>query len=130
MKQVAAHYLATDIQGTCFVFPNRRSSVFFRKYLGDLVREGGEGRPMRAPKSLTINDFFYKVHGGEVTDRIRLLLELYESYKAVYPKAEPLDEFIFWGEVILADFGDVDKSLASAEDLFTNVADLNGVPAD
>ena len=130
LKQVAAHYLATDIQDTCFVFPNRRSSVFFRKYLGDLVREGGEGRPMRAPKSLTINDFFYKVHGGEVTDRIRLLLELYESYKAVYPKAEPLDEFIFWGEVILADFGDVDKSLAPAEDLFTNVADFKGIQDD
>ena len=75
LKQVAAHYLATDIQDTCFVFPNRRSSVFFRKYLGDLLREGGDGRPMHAPMSLTINDFFYRVYGGEVTDRIRLLLE-------------------------------------------------------
>ena len=113
LKQVAAHYLATDIEGTCFVFPNRRSAVFFRKYLGDLLREGGADRPMHAPRSLTINDFFYQVQGGEVTDRIRLLLELYASYKAVYPKAEPLDEFIFWGEVILADFGDVDKFLTS-----------------
>ena len=126
LKQVAAHYLATDIEGTCFVFPNRRSAVFFRKYLGDLLREGGADRPMHAPQSLTINDFFYKVHGGEVTDRIRLLLALYESYKAVYPKAEPLDEFIFWGEVILADFGDVDKFLVDAEDLFTDVADFKG----
>ena len=130
LKQVAAHYLATDIDGTCFVFPNRRSAVFFRKYLGDLLREGGADRPMRAPMSLTINDFFYKVYGGEVTDRIRLLLELYESYKAVYPKAEPLDEFIFWGEVILADFGDVDKFLADAEDLFTDVADFKDIQDD
>ena len=130
LKQVAAHYLATDIEGTCFVFPNRRSAVFFRKYLGDLLREGGEGRPMRAPLSLTINDFFYKVQGGEVTDRIRLLLALYESYKAVYPKAEPLDEFIFWGEVILADFGDVDKFLVDAEDLFTDVADFKDIQDD
>ncbi|MBQ9194015.1 MAG: PD-(D/E)XK nuclease family protein [Bacteroidales bacterium] len=130
MRQVAAHYLATDMQGTCFIFPNRRSSVFFRKYLGDLVRESGADRPMQAPKSMTINDFFYKVYGGEVTDRIRLLLELYASYKAVYPKAEPLDEFIFWGEVILADFGDVDKSLAPAEDLFANVADFKDIQDD
>ena len=130
LKQVAGHYLATDIEGTCFVFPNRRSAVFFRKYLGDLLREGGADRPMHAPMSLTINDFFYKVYGGEVTDRIRLLLELYESYKAVYPKAEPLDEFIFWGEVILADFGDVDKFLVDAEDLFTDVADFKGIQDD
>ena len=130
LKQVVAHYLATDIEGTCFVFPNRRSAVFFRKYLGDLLREGGAGRPMLAPQSLTINDFFYRVQGGEVTDRIRLLLELYESYRAVYPKAEPLDEFVFWGEVILADFGDVDKFLVDAEDLFTDVADFKDIQDD
>ena len=130
LKQVAGHYLAAEIQDTCFVFPNRRSAVFFRKYLGDLLREGGADRPMRAPMSLTINDFFYKVYGGEMTDRIRLLLELYESYKAVYPKAEPLDEFVFWGEVILADFGDVDKFLVDAEDLFTDVADFKDIQDD
>ena len=130
LRQVAAHYLATDIQDTCFIFPNRRSAVFFRKYLGDLLREGGSDRPLRAPMSLTINDFFYRVYGGEVTDRIRLLVELYESYKAVNPKAEPLDEFLFWGEVILADFDDVDKYLVDAENLFTNVADFKGIQDD
>ena len=130
LKQVAAHYLATGLEDTCFVFPNRRSAVFFRKYLGDLLREGGEGRPMHAPMSLTINDFFYKVQGGEVTDRIHLLLELYESYNSVYPKAEPLDEFIFWGEVILAVFGDVDKFLVDAKGLFTDVADFKEIQDD
>ena len=130
LKQVAGHYLAADIQDTCFIFPNRRSSVFFRKYLGDLLREGGADRPLRAPRSLTINDFFCEVYGGEVTDRIRLLLELYQSYKAVYPKAEPLDEFLFWGEVILADFNDVDKFLVDAESLFANVADFKDIQDD
>ena len=130
LKQVAAHYLAADIQDTCFVFPNRRSAVFFRKYLGDALREGGADRPMHAPASLTINDFFCRVYGGEVSDRIRLLLELYESYKAVYPKAESLDEFIPWGEVILADFDDVDKFLVDAEDLFTDVADFKDIQDD
>ena len=130
LKQVAAHYLATDIQNTCFVFPNRRSAVFFRKYLGDVLRETGADRPMHAPMSWTINDFFCRVYGGEVSERIRLLLELYESYRTVYPKAEPLDEFIFWGEVILADFDDVDKFLVDAEDLFTDVADFKGIQDD
>ena len=130
LKQVAAHYLATDMEGTCFIFPNRRSGVFFRKYIGDILRERGEGRPMHAPMSLTINDFFYRVYGGDATDRIRLLLELYASYKAVNPKAEPLDEFIFWGEVILGDFDDVDKFLVDAEDLFTDVADFKDIQDD
>ena len=130
LKQVAAHYLAADMESTCFIFPNRRSGVFFRKYIGDILREQGEGRPMHAPMSLTINDFFYRVFGGDATDRIRLLLELYASYKAVNPKAEPLDEFIFWGEVILGDFDDVDKFLVDAEDLFTDVADFKEIQDD
>ena len=130
LKQVAAHYLATDIQNTCFIFPNRRSAAFFRKYLGDVLREKGADTPMHAPMSLTINDFFCRVYGGEVSDRIRLLLELYESYKAVCPKAEPLDEFIFWGEVILGDFDDVDKFLVDAKNLFTDVADFKSIQDD
>ncbi len=130
LKQVAAHYLATDIQNTCFIFPNRRSAAFFRKYLGDVLRETGADTPMHAPMSLTINDFFCRVYGGEVSDRIRLLLELYGSYKAVCPKAEPLDEFIFWGEVILGDFDDVDKFLVDAKNLFTDVADFKSIQDD
>ena len=130
LKQVAAHYLATDIQNTCFIFPNRRSAAFFRKYPGDVLRETGADTPMYAPMSLTINDFFCRVYGGEVSDRIRLLLELYESYKAVCPKAEPLDEFIFWGEVILGDFDAVDKFLVDAKNLFTDVADFKSIQDD
>ena len=130
LKQVAAHYLADGLENTCFVFPNRRSAVFFRKYIGDVRREGGETGAMHAPMSLTINDFFARVYAGEVTDRIRLLVELYESYKAVWPKAETLDEFLFWGEVILADFEDVDKFLVDAKTLFTNVADFREIQDD
>ena len=130
LKQVAAHYLSTGLENTCFVFPNRRSAVFFRKHLGDVRRERGETGAMHAPMSLTINDFFARMYEGEVTDRIRLLVELYASYKAVYPKAETLDEFLFWGEVILADFDDVDKFLVDAKDLFTNVADFKEIQDD
>ena len=130
LKQVAAHYLADGLENTCFVFPNRRSAVFFRKYIGDVRRESGETGAMHAPMSITINDFFARVYAGEVTDRIRLLVELYESYKAVWPKAETLDEFLFWGEVILADFEDVDKFLVDAKTLFTNVADFREIQDD
>ena len=131
LKQVAAHYYeAGRIGRLCFVFPNRRSAVFFRKYLGEVVREGGTGSPMLAPTCLTINDFFYRVYGGEVTDRIRLLLCLYDAYREVFPRAEALDEFIFWGEIILADFDDVDKYLADVRDLFTNVQEFKDIQDD
>lgn len=125
LRQVAEHYFGIpDLGNTCFVFPNRRSMVFFRKYLGDLVKGG---KPMLAPPMFTISDFFCHVYRGEVTDRLRLLLELYSEYKKLNPKAEPLDEFIFWGEVILGDFEDVDKYLINPETLFRNVSDFRAI---
>ncbi len=127
LKQVADHYYnAGGIDGRCFIFPNRRSMIFFRKYLCDAVAQRGDA-PLLLPQMLTINDFFCKAAGLQSSDRVRLLLKLYESYAALNPKAETLDEFIFWGDVILADFNDVDKYLVDAKQLFTNVADYKSL---
>lgn len=124
LKQVADHfYNAGEIDGRCFVFPNRRSMVFFRKYLCDSVAADRRGRPLAAPQMLTINDLFFRISGVRPADRVRLLLELYGCYKKLNAKAEPLDEFIFWGDVILGDFDDVDKYLVDPAQLFANVAD-------
>ena len=128
LQQVAAHYYASgDIGQNCFVFPNRRSMVFFRKYLGDLVREKGAGVPLQVPAMFTISDFFQAVTKVQPGERLRLLLELYGCYKELNPATEPLDEFIFWGDVILADFNDVDKYLADARAVFGNVKDLKAI---
>jgi len=128
LSQVAAHYFqAPDIQRHCFVFPNRRSMVFFRKYLGERVKEQGGGVPLPFPPMYTINDFFYAVYKINVTDRLRLLLELYDCYRSLNPQAEPLDEFIFWGDVMLQDFDDIDKYLVNAEDLLRNVSDFKAI---
>ena len=124
LKQVADHYYNEGkIEDKCFVFPNRRSMVWFRKHLCSAVKDV----PLLAPQMLTINDFFSMVSGVPASDRVRLLLELYDSYKALNPKAESLDEFIFWGDVILADFNDVDKYLVDPKQLFANVADFKAL---
>lgn len=129
LKQVAEHYFATgDISRFCFVFPNRRSQLFFQKWLADLVRESGE--PVLAPGMLTVNDFFYKISGSRPVDRINLLLTLYDCYKKLNPESESLDDFIFWGDVLLGDFNDVDKYLVPAESLFTNVSQYKGMQDD
>lgn len=124
LKQVADHYYDIGgIEGRCFIFPNRRSMVFFRKHLCDAVKDA----PLLAPQMLTINDFFAKAAGLQPCDRVRLLLELYECYRKLNPKAESLDEFVFWGDVILGDFNDVDKYLVDPKQLFANVADYKAL---
>ena len=125
LKQVADHYHALGkISNRCFVFPNRRSMVFFSRYLSEAVKGGV---PVVAPRMLTINDLFSQAGEFKVSDHVRLLLELYDCYSRLNPKAEPLDEFIFWGDVILNDFNDLDKYLVDASQLFTNVADYKSI---
>ena len=52
LEQVASHFMqAGDISGRCFIFPNRRSQVFFKKHLGEVVK--ASGKPIFAPKLLT-----------------------------------------------------------------------------
>ena len=133
LDQVARHYdAAGGVEDLCFIFPNRRALAFFRKYLGACVARRKE--PMRVPALYTVNDFFYRLAGARQTDQVHLLIELYNCYKPLYERdgarAEALDEFIFWGGVLLADFGDVDKYLVDPERLFTNIADFRGMQED
>ena len=101
LKQLAEHYYAQGGSDSfCFVFPNRRSLMFFRKYYSEEVKKSK--KTVLAPAMYTINDFFYKVSGHSISEHIDLLLILYNCYKKLRAdKCEPLDEFIFWGEMIL-----------------------------
>ena len=131
LKQVAQyHYGSGKVEDRCFIFPNRRSMAFFRKYLAEAVVASGTDVPLKMPQMLTINDFFYKVSAVAPADKVRLLLCLYKCYRKLNPKAESLDEFVFWGDVLLGDFNDVDKYLANPKQLFANVADLKQIQDD
>ena len=129
LKQVADHYYNIgETDKCCFIFPNRRSLVFFTRHLCQAVKDSDVlSRPIVAPEMLTINDFFHKVGGMHSVDRVRLLIELYDCYRECNPKAESLDEFIFWGDIILSDFNDVDKYLVDSKQLFANVSDIKKI---
>lgn len=128
LKQVADHYyIKGDISERCFVFPNRRSMVFFRKYLCESVLSHCLAVPFKAPRLLTINDLFHQVMDARPTDKVRLLLALYETYAELNPEHESLDDFIFWGDVILGDFDDVDKYLVDPRQIFTNIKDYKEI---
>lgn len=123
LRQTAEYYYTQGVDNKCFIFPNRRAIAFFRKHLCEIVAEKSE-QPLVMPEMLTINDFFYKVSGERETDRVIQMLVLYDCYKSCLPKgmtADSLDDFIFWGDVLLADFNDIDKYLVNARQLFANI---------
>lgn len=129
LLQVARHYHpAPQISRMCFIFPNKRAIAFFRKHLGNLC--AGSGRALIAPECLTINDFFSLLGTLHTADRMSSIITLYECYRELNPAAEPLDDFIFWGSVILSDFAEVDKYRVNPEHIFKNVAEFRQMQDD
>ncbi|HIZ87030.1 MAG TPA: PD-(D/E)XK nuclease family protein [Candidatus Coprenecus pullistercoris] len=112
-----------ELRNYTFVFPNRRSALFFRRYLGECA-----GRPVFAPRLTNINDLFTSLSGLRPLDRITLLYRLYTVHKdRLKGFKESLDDFIYRGEVILNDFDDIDKYLVDAAGLFSNISDLKEI---
>lgn len=122
LQQVAeaffTHY-GRDISQLAFVFPNRRAGLFFQKYLSEEAVQ-----PLFSPKILTINDLFVQLSGKTLADKMSMLFKLYEIYLQRSGADETFDQFIYWGEMLLGDFDDIDKYMVDARKLFTNVTDL------
>jgi RecB family exonuclease len=121
-------YIATDlykkykdkISDLCIVFPNRRASLYFKKYLSELTN-----KPIWSPN--TINELMQEISGLTTADNIKLLFELYRIYKPIKKSEESFDDFYFWGEMMLNDFDDIDKYLINPEDLFKNLKSLKSI---
>ena len=106
-----------------FVFPSRRSSLFFQKYLGQC-----SGKPILSPDMLTISDLFARLSPFKRGDKIQLLYILWQQYCEVGARhgrpTESFDDFVSLGETLAADFNDIDKYLADHAKLLANIRDL------
>jgi len=134
LKQIARHYCTgkSDYSQILFVFPSRRAMAFFVKALREIAAAEG-GKPFIAPASVSIDDFFWSLSPYDKADRISLIVSLYKSYVSLHKntsECEGLDDFLFWGDVILNDFSDVDKYCVDAHDLFRNVSELKDMQDD
>ena len=108
-----------DLSDIAFVFPNRRAGVFFQKYIAEVAR-----KPIFSPTILTISDLFCQLTPYLPADRTSMLFILYQKFLELGHSDESFDDFVFWGEMLLNDFDDVDKYVADPEQLFRNVKDL------
>jgi hypothetical protein len=111
-----------DINKFTFVFPNRRAGLFFQKYISQLI-----DKPLFSPEILTINECFSSATQLQAADRLSNLFLIYKIYKQISKTEESFDSFIFWGEMLLNDFDEVDKYLVDAYQLFQNVTELNEI---
>lgn len=109
-----------DMTGVTVVFPNKRARLFMNEEFLSIADE-----PIWAPEYATIAELFESIVGENVSESIPAICTLYHIYKSLLgEKAESLDMFWGWGEIMLSDFDDIDKHLVNADALFTNAKEL------
>lgn len=106
----------TNLRDITVVFPNKRAGLFMNQQLA-----AAADRPVWAPRYSTISELFDSLSDFTRCDDIQAVCELHAAYSRLVPDAEPLDQFYGWGEIMLADFDDIDKHLADARQLFSNI---------
>lgn len=123
LKQVA-HDLYNKTEGNftkvAIVFPNKRASLFFNEYLAQ-----ESDRPIWSPTYVSISELFRQSSDLSIADPIKLVCDLYKVFQKAIGSKETLDDFYFWGEMLIADFDDADKNMADTHALFSNLKDLN-----
>ena len=123
LHSVATQLLSTfgsDLSHVTVVFPNKRASLFLNEQLVLL-----SDKPIWSPSYITISDLFRSLSPREVADPIKLVCDLYKSFIACTGIDETLDHFYGWGEILMADFDDLDKHMAPAEKVFANIRDIH-----
>ena len=117
---------ASRLKDFCFVFPNRRSCVFFEKELEELSTT-----PLVFPCVTTITDFVTDITRMNTGNRVELLLDLYQEYASIVgDNVESFDEFSYWGEMIINDFNDIDLYLVDADKIFKNLKEFKEIGTD
>lgn len=113
----------TDFNGVTVVFPTRRAGLFFRAELSKLL-----DKPVWAPRVLAIQDLMLELASKSLPDPVTQLFELFDVYRTYFPD-ESFDEYYSWGEVMLKDFDELDKSLCDPSKVFSIVADYKEIDA-
>lgn len=109
-----------DLSRLTVVFPNKRAALFLNQELARMAE-----KPIWAPAYVTISELFRSRSQLSIANPIQSVCLLHKSYTSVTGIDETLDHFFGWGQLLLADFDDIDKNMADAQQLFHNVRDLH-----
>lgn len=128
LKLVAADlykHTKGNLAHTAVVFPNKRAGLFFNEYLAQ-----ESDSPIWSPAYVSISELFRSLSPWEVGDPVKLVCELYKIFRRETQSTETLDDFYFWGEMLISDFDDADKNRVDTDKLFSNLQDLRNIMDD
>ena len=110
----------TDLSRIAVVFPNKRAALFLNEHLARIA-----GQPVRSPAYSTISDLVSQHTCLKPADPIKRICDIHKSFTKCTGIDETLDHFYGWGQLLLADFDDIDKNMADASKVFCNLRDLH-----
>ncbi len=125
-----------DLSRVALVFPNKRSSVYFKKYYGEIAQ-----RNIWAPNSYTIESFAKKLTGISLADELTLLYYLFESFNEIqllerasnsaenqnYKSQFTFERFYSLGDILLHDFSEIDSFLVDYKKIFAFLKDVKEI---
>lgn len=121
LKEFADEVLSRfkTLEDKTIVFPNQRAIIYFQHYLAQ-----GLKKPLWSPHILSIEGFFKKHSALKEAAKLELISKLYKVYKKIVQTSESFDQFYYWGEIILADFNDIDKQLVNGKQLYSDLRQI------
>lgn len=125
LEKVAKQLLdkhAGDMREVAVVFNNHRSGIFLQKHFAKLTQDS-----LYIPEIIGIDDLVARLGRRKIMPNEFLLFELYRIHEGMEHenrKFQKFEEFISFGEMLLADFSEIDQYCVDAKALFDNLYEL------
>ncbi len=118
LQELAAHVLEKyqdQLDELVLVLPSRRARIF----LIEAFKEKSKGASW-LPIIRSMEDFIGEISELSTPDQLDLIFEFYTVYKEKERnKADSLEDFMAWANILLYDFNEIDRNLIDATELFS-----------
>ncbi len=114
-----------DLDRVTVVFNNRRSGLFLRRQFASM-----EGQPFFLPRIIGIDELIAELGRLTIVPNEYLLFELFDIHRHLdkeNDKYTNFEDFISFGEMMLADFSEIDLYCVDAHSLFSNLHDIKAI---
>ena len=114
-----------DLDRVTVIFNNRRSGLFLRRQFASM-----EDQPFFLPRIIGIDELITELGGLNIVPNEYLLFELFDIHRHLdggNDKYTNFEDFISFGEMMLADFSEIDLYCVDAQRLFNNLHDIKAI---
>lgn len=126
VQKIANYVKENDLplENLYIILPSERMKKYLHVALFEVY-----GKPILAPEIKTIDGWVKELSSKTVVDKTRILLELFKI-QLKHAKTEEdgsFDEFLTWGEILLSDYNEIDRTLLDAKQVFKNLAEIKEI---